>query len=225
MTSAERVVVSLGGSLLFKDGEINGEYIRKIADLMASTDKNFGIVVGGGIAARIYANGVRKMGLGEFHADNIAIMSTRQNAMLFSLVCGGVYVRDFDEALRYKDKRFIVMGGTIPGISTDTDSALLAECLGAKKLINLSTADGIYDKDPKKHAHAKKFKRMSYDELISLAIASDNRKAGMHFVFDLVACTIIKRSRIEAHFVNGKDFEEVRKAIEGREHNGTVVGP
>ncbi len=219
----ERVVLSLGGSLLFKDGEINKEYIKSIAELIKTSEKTFGIVVGGGIAARLYAKGVRELGLGEFHADNIAIMSTKQNAMLISLVCDGVYVNDFDEALRNKDKKIVVMGGTIPGISTDTDSALLAECLGAKRLINLSSTEGIYDKDPKKYADAKKYDEMDYDELLSLAISSDTREAGMHFVFDLVACTIIKRSKIETHFVNGRNLEEVEKAINGKKHGGTVV--
>ena len=126
----ERIVLSLGGSLLFKDGKLNKEYIKSIAELIKKNEKTFGIVVGGGIAARMYAKGARELCLGEFHADNIAIMSTRQNAMLISLVCDGVYVNDFDEALRNKDKKIVVMGGTIPGISTDTDSALLAECHG-----------------------------------------------------------------------------------------------
>jgi uridylate kinase len=70
---------------------------------------------------------------------------------------------------------------------------------------------------------AKKFSRMNYAQLIDLAGKNDLRKAGTHFVFDFLACKLIARSSIEAHFVHGKNLLDVRKAIEGRPHGGTVV--
>ncbi|HIH18796.1 TPA: hypothetical protein HA225_02360, partial [Candidatus Micrarchaeota archaeon] len=44
-----------------------------------------------------------------------------------------------------------------------------------------------------------------------------------HFVFDFLACKLIARSKIEAHFVHGKNLLDVRKAVEGKPHGGTVV--
>ncbi len=115
------------------------------------------------------------------------------------------------------------MGGTIPGITTDTDAALLAEALHAKKLVNMSNVDAIYDSNPKTNPNAKKYSKLFYTDLVSLAARGDSRRAGENFVFDLVASKIIARSGIEAHFVNGRNLDEVKKAIEGKTHSGTVV--
>jgi len=116
------------------------------------------------------------------------------------------------------------MGGTIPGITTDTDSVLLAEAIKAKRLVNVSNVSGIYDSDPKTNKNAKKFERLTYDQLISLAMESDKRTAGTNFVFDLLACKLIARSSIEGHFVSWKDMDDVKAAIDGKKHGGTVVG-
>ena len=82
--------------------------------------------------------------------------------------------KDFTEAGKAAQKyAVVVMGGTIPGITTDTDSVLLAEKLGAKRLVNISNVDAIYDSNPKTNPNAMKFDGMTYDELIALANSSD----------------------------------------------------
>jgi len=115
------------------------------------------------------------------------------------------------------------MGGTIPGITTDTDSVLLAEAIGADRLINISNVDGVYDSDPAKNPQAKMFKSMTHAQLMELANSSDTRAPGTHFVFDMVACKLIARSGIELHFVGGKNIEDLPKAMEGKTHRGTVI--
>ncbi len=219
----QRVVMSLGGSLLFDENGMRKDYIRSLLNLFKESGKSFGIVVGGGMTARIYAQAMREMGLSEFECDEVAILSTHQNARVIAYMLGGAYVKDFEEAYSMRREKYVVMGGTIPGITTDGDAALLAERLHASHLINLSTIDGIYDKDPRKHPDAKKYDKLSFEELVSLASRMDARKAGQHFVFDLFACTIVRRSRIETHFVNGNNLENVKKAINQEEHSGTVV--
>ena len=42
------------------------------------------------------------------------------------------------------------MGGTIPGIITDADAALLAEAINSRRLVNISNVDAIYDSNQKK---------------------------------------------------------------------------
>ncbi|MBI4975444.1 UMP kinase, partial [Candidatus Peregrinibacteria bacterium] len=64
----------------------------------------------------------------------------------------------------------VVIGGTIPGITTDTDSVLLAEALKAQRLVNISNTDAIYDSNPKTNPNAKKFSSLGYEQLIDLAI-------------------------------------------------------
>lgn len=223
------VVLSVGGSMVVPDLKPDLDFIKALARVLKKSKNSFGIITGGGSVARLYAKAARELGAGEYEADSIAITSTRQNAQLLiaGLAKAGLDVHkkaltDFDEAKTVTNK-VLVMGGTIPGITTDTDSVLLAEAIGARRLVNVSNVDAIYESDPRKDPGAKRFSRMGYDELIGLAASSDKRKAGTNFVFDILACKLISRSGIEAHFVAGKKMDDLENAIEGRKHGGTVV--
>jgi uridylate kinase len=223
----DTVVLSLGGSLV-NPGEPDGQFVSSLIRVLRKTKYRFGIVVGGGKAARRVADAVRKKGGSEFAADEAAIIETRKNAQFVSRIIGKEANHqipiDFSGARKLAKKyRFIMMGGTVPGITTDSDAVLLAECIGAKRVLNLSNIDGIYTANPVRHQDAKKFTRMSYEQLIALAGKNDLRKAGMHFVFDFLACKLIARSKIEAHFVHGKNLLDVQRAVEGSAHGGTVV--
>lgn len=225
------VVLSIGGSSIIPEGKPNLEFMREMARLIKKSKNSFGVLCGGGTIARLYANAARELGASEYEADSIAIRSTRQNAHLFltALRSAGIrvyesVVDDFESAKRPASEcKVVVMGGTIPGITTDTDAVLLAEAIGAGRLVNISNVDAIYDSDPHMNPTAKRFTEMSYDELIKLAGESDKRIAGTNFVFDLLACRLIARSKIETHFVSFRKMDDVENAIEGRKHSGTVV--
>ncbi len=224
----EWMVLSLGGGVLNPEGTPDAGYLRKLAKILKESKCNFGIVAGGGKSARVYAQAARELGANEFEADEIAIMSTRQNAKLvINALRENAYpnvIFNFweakKEAANYKT---VVMGGTIPGITTDADAALLAEALHAKKLVNMSNVDAVYDSNPRINPNAKKYSKLHYTDLIALAMKWDERKAGTNFVFDILACKIIARSGIETHFVNGRNLDDVKKAIGGKSHSGTVV--
>jgi len=225
------VVLSIGGSSMITDGKPDIAYLRSMASIIKKSRNSFGILTGGGSIARMYASAARELGASEYEADSIAITSTRQNAQLLiaALESAGVDVHgsvltDFESAKEPShERKAVVMGGTIPGITTDTDAVLLAEAIGARKLVNISNVDAIYDSDPRKNPGAKRFQKMTYDELITLATSSDKRMAGTNFVFDMLACKLIARSKIETHFVSNKDMGQIESAIEGRKHGGTVV--
>lgn len=224
------VVVSLGGSLLYEDGSIDIAYVRKISSLLLKFSKKHSIAVcvGGGHPAREYSRAIRELSGNEFMGDRAAIYATRANAtVLLSALGMNAFPRvitDFDDAILALNQGKIAVGaGTMEGITTDTDALLLAERVEAKTLFNLSKIDAIYDMDPKKHSHAKKYSKMSHHELIELAAGSDERRAGTNFVFDLMACKIAARSNITLHFVDGRKLEEIEKAMEGKEHGGTLV--
>jgi len=223
------IVLSLGGSLI-NPGKPDVVYLRKLADVLRK-NRSQGIIVvtGGGKPARTYAEAIRQLGGNEFKADEAAILSTRQNAHLLIAALGRrdghvVVPQDFDEAARAAlSGRIVVMGGTIPGLTTDADAALIAEKLHAGRILNLSNVDGVYDSDPRKNKQAKKFKQMPFLQLLKLAIRGDERSAGTHFIFDVFASKIIARSRIETHFVHGKKLDDVANAMKGKKHNGTIV--
>ncbi|MEM4359200.1 MAG: UMP kinase [Candidatus Bilamarchaeaceae archaeon] len=221
------VVLSVGGSCVNPDGKPDVGFIKALCAVIRKSGERFGVLVGGGKTARDYAEATRTLGGSEFDADEIAIMSTRQNAMLFLQglkdIAYPAVLTDFTNAKKaFTSARIVVMGGTIPGITTDTDAVLLAESIGAKRLVNISSISGIYESDPRKNPNAKKFSALGYEQLVALAMEADKRKAGTNFVFDVLACKLIARSKIETHFV-GKDVLEIERAINGKKHNGTIV--
>jgi len=54
-----------------------------------------------------------------------------------------------------------------PFFTTDSGAALRAIEIGADLLLKATKVDGVYDKDPKKHADAVRFESLTYDEVIS----------------------------------------------------------
>jgi uridylate kinase len=222
------IVLSLGGSLISTQNGTDEKFLSEIKKIIEKSGYNFGIVTGGGYQARVYANEVRGKGGNEFEADEAAIKATKENAKALIKALGKLAHKkvcaDFVEAREAaKKSKVVVMGGTIPGITTDADSALLAECIGAKRLLNVSAVDAIYDSDPRKNPNAKKYSQLGYGDLIRLACGSDTRKAGENFVFDILACKLIARSKIETSFVSGKNLDDVKAALEGKAHSGTVI--
>lgn len=72
-------------------------------------------------------------------------------------------------ALRHQDKgRVIVLAGGTgnPFFTTDTTASLRATELGCEILLKGTKVDGVYDKDPVKHAVAKRFERLSYSQVL-----------------------------------------------------------
>jgi len=223
-----QIALSIGGSSMSHDGKPDVLFLKKIAAILKKSKHTFGIVTGGGHNARVYANAARELGASEFEADAVAILSTKKNAHLMVHALRGLAYQnvldDFEEARAVAEHhKVVVMGGTIPGITTDTDAVLLAEAMEAKRMINVSNVEAIYDSDPRKNKNAKKFSKLTYEELNKLAAKSDMRKAGTHFVFDMLACKLIQRSGIEIHFVSGHNLRDLEKAIDGKAHSGTVV--
>jgi uridylate kinase len=68
-------------------------------------------------------------------------------------------------AVRHVEKgRVVIFGGGTgnPYFSTDTAAALRANEMGADVILKATKVDGIYDCDPKKHAHAIRFAQITY---------------------------------------------------------------
>ena len=221
------VVISLGGSMVNGTGNPDLNFLKKFKSLLKGKEK-VGIVVGGGKVARDYVKASSNFSKNQFWGDTLAVYATRLNAALvtraFADEACPVVFQDFESAaIASKEYRIVIMGGTIPGITTDTDAVLLAEAMGAKRVINVSNVDGVYDSDPRKNKKAKMFKKMEFKQLLALANASDKRKPGTNFVFDVIACKLAARTNLELHFVGGKNISDLSKAMKGMAHRGTII--
>ena len=58
-----------------------------------------------------------------------------------------------------------------PYFTTDTGASLRAIEVRADLLIKATKVDGIYDKDPMKHADARRFEQLNYDQAIDQRLA------------------------------------------------------
>jgi uridylate kinase len=84
-------------------------------------------------------------------------------------------------------KIVVLTGGTGNSfVTTDTCAAVRAAELQADVLLKATKVDGVYSADPAKIAEAKRFERLSYDQVIDQRLA----------VMDLSAVTICRESKI-----------------------------
>lgn len=224
-------VISIGGSILLHEEKT--DYLEELAGMLATLSKEMkiGIVTGGGWIARYYIKAGRSFGASEEYLDLMGIDITRVNARLLitALMKQGTDVNLHpphtveDAAALFAGHRIVVMGGTVPGHTTDAVSAMLASALGAKVLINATAVDGVYTADPRKHPGAERIPRMDYAELKRIIGESGETGAGPNVVFDPVAADIIEKERIETRIVNGLRLEELKKAILRERFLGTVI--
>ncbi len=113
------------------------------------------------------------------------------------------------------------MGGTTPGHTTDAVAAILAEYVHADILIDATSTDGIYTKDPKKHPDAVKLDELSPARLVEI-IAAERMEAGANLPLDMLAAKIIERSGIPTVVLDGREPGQVVDAVNGK-RVGTCV--
>ena len=221
-----KIVVAIGGSILIKDHDSSRfkEYSKLLKEL--AQEHEIFVVVGGGKPAREYISVVRDLGAGEAQCDDIGIEVTRINAkLLLSALGDAAYQRvphNFQEALEFASSgKIIVMGGTEPAHSTDAVSTILAEYVNADKLINLTSVDGMYTKDPNKHDDAELIHEITASDLLDFLNDKD-MKAGTYEFFDTTAVQMIKRSKLDTVIANGFEPENLIKVING-ENIGTKI--
>ncbi len=221
-------MLSVGGSILLPEDD-GVSHIEKIAEVIleASKERKLYVVIGGGKIARKYINWGRKLGANEATLDDLGIETSRLNARLLIIALGrsvySVPAKNFDEAISAGNHYPIVtMGGTHPGHTTDAVAAMLAERLHAKRMINVTSVDGVYTADPKKDPDAEHIEKMEYDRLIEI-VSKGERGAGPNIVFDPLAAKIIKRANIVTQIVSGYDLENLRKTIDNEDFSGTTV--
>jgi len=222
-----RIVLRIGGSVVASP--VNTELMSKYADLLRTLKKQgheVAVVVGGGSLAREFIAIAKKLGLDEQAQDEIAISVSRLFAQLFLEKLGDMSGRKvaltLDDAAEFlSEGKIVLMGGLKPGITTDAVAALVAERVKADLLVKGTDQDGVYNKDPRKHADAVKLDRLSFEDL-SNVFSENKHKAGMHQVVDPEAIKVLKRDHMALVVVNGFKPENILAAVNG-EKVGTVI--
>ncbi len=223
-----RAVLKIGGSLLYdKDGNILVEKVRAYAAAIKSLVKaehSLVVVVGGGIPARVFITAARDLGANEAQCDWLGIKLARNNAELLCAGLGDIaypkIVETLDELeVAVKLGKVVLMGGLIPGQSTNAVAALAAETVNAETLFNATNVDGVYDRDPKESG-AKRFDTISIVELKKV-LSGGGTKAGEYKLFDSVAIRVVERSKIPTVIFDGRDPDNLTRVFS--ENIGTRI--
>ncbi|MPY65606.1 UMP kinase [Deinococcus sp. SDU3-2] len=185
----KRVLLKLSGEFLAGESGfgINPEeasaLARRIVEARAGTDVELAIVIGGGNLWRGARNGA---GMDAATADYIGMLGTVMNAMALqdameragqpTRVMSAIQMQAVAEpyirrrAMRHLEKgRVVIFGGGngAPFFTTDTTSTLRALEIGAEVvLMAKNQVDGVYDKDPRKHADARRFDTLTHRDVV-----------------------------------------------------------
>lgn len=223
----ERVVVSVGGSLIVPD-QIDTNFLTRFKALILEKVQRgftFSIITGGGKTARRYQDAAQAVTpLSPQDLDWIGIHSTRLNGQLLrNIFVGYAHPQvitnptiDIDV-----DEPIIIAAGWQPGYSTDYDAVLMAKNLGARRVVNLSNIDYVYDKDPKRYPDAKKMEKVSWEEFRK--IIPDRWDPGLSSPFDPVAAKEAEALGLEVAIMNGAKLEEFSNYLDSKPFIGTVI--
>ncbi|MFC1648514.1 UMP kinase [Nanoarchaeota archaeon] len=223
----ELIVLSVGGSVIAPEAP-DIEFLKRFREFVLSHIEKgyrFAIVAGGGKVCRVYqdaARGVRPMT--DEDLDWIGIYATMFNAnfvrQLFNEVAHPRIIVNPTEAIDFKEQ-VLVASGWLPGCSTDYDTVLLAKNLGAKKLVNLSNIDHVYDKDPNKNPDAKPINDIGWGDF--RALLPEKWDPGLHVPFDPVAAAEAEKDGMEVVIMDGKDLASLENYLLGKEFKGTLI--
>jgi uridylate kinase len=228
----KRVMLKLSGEALA--GKLSRGYdeavVRNVAKQVKSSAEGkveVGIVIGGGN----YWRGRTGNEIDRTKSDEIGMLATVMNciyvseifrsegmktAILSPFVCGTMTeLFSKDLANRYFNEGAVVFfaGGTgHPFFSTDTGIALRAVEMDADMLLLAKSIDGIYSADPKKDPQAKRFKSISYQEVIEKKLTA----------IDLTASVMCMENKIPAAVFDLNEKNSIAHAMKGK-INGTMI--
>ncbi len=205
---------------------IAGE-IRDIHDLGIDT----AVVVGGGNIWRgIQAQAA---GMDRANADYMGMLATIINALSLqdcleklgvdTRVQTAIEMREVAEpyirrrAIRHLEKGRVVIfaGGTgNPYFSTDTAAALRAAEIEAEVLLMAKRVDGVYDRDPLSNPNAKRFKRLTYLDVIEKGLG----------VMDSTAASLCMDNGIPIVVFNLMRSGNVKRAVLGEDIGTEIRG-
>lgn len=184
-----RVLLKLSGEALMGDEDygIDPKILDRIAHEVieaSAAGAEIALVIGGGNIFR--GAGLAASGMDRVTGDHMGMLATVINALAMqdalekrggtARVMSALKINDVCEdyirrrAIRHLEKGRLVVfaaGTGNPFFTTDSGAALRAIEIGADLLLKATKVDGVYDKDPKKHADAVKQTHLSYDEVIS----------------------------------------------------------
>lgn len=232
----KRALLKLSGEALAGDLRfgLDPQVLSYIAGEVAQVHKadvEVAIVVGGGNFIRgetFSAEGAidrtvaDQMGMLGTLMNALALQSAIENKEIPTRVQSAVPIAQVAEAfirrraMRHLEKQRVVVfaaGTGNPYFTTDTAAVLRGLEIEADVLVKATKVDGVYDKDPKKHADAVKYDTVTFTEAIEKRLG----------VMDQTAFTMCREHRLPLIVLDFNRPGSLLRAISG-EDEGTLVG-
>ena len=231
----KKILLKLSGEALMGDQEFGissdviasyAKQIKEIVDLGVEVS----IVIGGGNIFRGISGAAQ--GVDRVTGDHMGMLATVINSLALqnSIEKLGVPTRVQTaiempkiaepfikrRAQRHLEKGRVVIFGAGTGnpyFTTDTAAALRAIEMGTDVVINATKVDGIYDKDPVKFADAKKYEKVTYNEVL----AKDLK------VMDATAISLCRENKLPIIVFNSLIEGNLKRVIMGENIGTTVV--
>ena len=150
---------------------------------LAQAGVQIGLVIGGGNLFR--GAGLAAAGMDRVTGDHMGMLATVMNALamqdalrrlgtearVMSALSIAAACENFsrDRAVQHLAKGRVVLfaaGTGNPFFTTDSAASLRAIEIGAEIMFKATNVDGVYTADPKQHADAERFDRLSYDDAL-----------------------------------------------------------
>ena len=229
----KRILLKLSGESLMGEKQYGidekriAEYATQIKEI-ADMGIEIGIVIGGGNIFR-GLSGTSK-GVDRVKGDQMGMLATVINSLALSSALEKIgqkaqvftAINMFPIGEYYSKWRAIeamqngtvaiISGGTGNPFFTDTGSALRGIEIEAEVMLKGTRVDGIYTADPEKDPTAKKFDKISYDEIYTRGLK----------VMDLTATTLCKENHLPIIVFDMDTVGNLKKVLSG-ENIGTLV--
>lgn len=235
-TQYKRVLLKLSGEALMGnksygiDPAVLNSIARQIKKITA-LKVEVAIVVGGGNFWRGAA--AEDAGMDRATADHAGMLATIINALALqdALENNGIVTRTQSaitiqaiaepyirrRAIRHLEKKRVVIfaGGTgNPYMTTDTAAALRAiEIMADVLLVAKNKVDGIYDSDPRKNHGARKYRRLTHRQALSLQLE----------VMDMTAFTLCQQNKLPIIVFDLQSKDSILRVIKGEDIGTTVT--
>ncbi|MDP9397762.1 MAG: UMP kinase [Actinomycetota bacterium] len=228
-----RVLLKLGGEMfggggLGVDPDVVASIARQIADVVA-TGVQVAVVIGGGNFFR--GQQLQQRGMDRARADYMGMLGTVMNCLalqdflekigLDTRVQTAITMGQVAEpyiprrAMRHLEKGRVVIfgaGAGMPYFTTDTTAAQRALEIGAQVVLLAKGVDGVYDADPRTVPGARKYDRISFQEVLRRGLK----------VADATAFSLCADNNLPIIVFNLLHEGNIARAVRG-EPIGTVV--
>src|SRR5215831_14648795 len=232
----QRILLKLSGEALMGEGKygIHPPTLARIASEVKEVVEagvQVAMVIGGGNIFRGVAGSVD--GMDRASADYMGMLATAINALalqdalekqgVFTRVQSAIKMEQIAEpyirrrAVRHLEKGRVVIfaGGTgNPYFTTDTAASLRAMEIGADVIFKATKVDGVYDSDPKKNAAARRYRTLTYMDVL---------RQNLH-VMDSTAISLCMDNKLPIVVFDLNAKGNIRRAITGAGELGTLVG-